>query len=325
MPTSAKIGIIGCGEMGEAHARCVSELGSATISALCDRDESQAKKLLQFSPEARIYSESDQLFRDNQLDAVYICTRNDSHASLGIAAVKAGKHVLMEKPVAMTLEQCSDLRDAVEQSGVYFMTAFKLRYYPSVRKVREFIPSPLLCIAQMIDERWRDEFWGSDPLQGGGNVLSQGCHAADLLCHLLGSEPETVYGRGGNYHHPGIDTTDMLAATVSFANGSTGSLVIGDIGRTPFVSKLSFQVMDGSRTAHLHDRLRQASMWDGTKELVHTDNEEVGVLEENKEFLEILNGTAKPSSSVHDGIRATVLLLRAIESLQTGRPQPVTL
>ncbi len=325
MPVSARIGIIGCGEMGEAHARSIAKIGTATIGALCDRDESSARRLLRYAPDAYVCSDPQRLFHDDRLDGVYVCTHNDSHARLGIAAANAGKHLLMEKPVAITLQECHDLRDAVDRSGIHFMTAFKLRYYPSVQRVREFIPSPFLCIGQMIDERWGDSFWGSDPLRGGGNVLSQGCHAADLMCHLLRSEPVRVYGRGGNYHHPEITTTDLLAATITFANGATGSLVVGDVGRTPFVSKLSFQIMDGSRTAHLYDRLKKASLWDGTQELHHVDSDEVGVQEENNEFLQVLSGSSRPSASLRDGIRATVLLLRALESLQTGQSQSAAL
>jgi predicted dehydrogenase len=325
MPATTRIGIIGCGEMGEAHARCIAKLGTASISALCDRDAPRSQLLLQYAPDAYVCSDPDKLFRDNQLDAVYICTHNDSHAKLGIAAAQSGKHVLMEKPVAMSFQECRDLQHAVEQSGIHFMTAFKLRYYPSVRRVREFIPSPSLCIAQMIDERWGDDFWGSDPLRGGGNVLSQGCHAVDLLCYLSGSEPATVCAHGGNYHHPGIATTDVVAATITFSNGATGSLVVGDVGKTPLVSKFSFQLMDGTRTVHLYDRLKKAVLWDGTQEIHHADPDEVGVEEENKEFLQVLSGTARLSASVHDGIRATVLLLRALESIKTGKEQSATL
>jgi predicted dehydrogenase len=325
MPASTMVGIIGCGEMGETHARCIAEIGTSTIGALCDRDEKRARRLLQYAPDAYVCSDPERLFQDDRLDGVYVCTHNDSHARLGIAAANAGKHVLMEKPVAMTLQECHDLLDAVDRSGIHFMTAFKLRYYPSVRRVREFIPSPLLCIAQMIDERWADSFWGNDPHQGGGNVLSQGCHAADLMCHLLRSEPARVYAHGGNYHHPEITTTDLLAATITFASGATGSLVVGDVGRTPYISKLSFQIMDGSRTAHLYDRLKKTHLWDGTQDLYHSESDETGVQEENKEFLEVLSGSSRPSASVRDGIRATVLLLRALESMQTGQSQSAEL
>ena len=323
MPPAINIGIIGCGEMGEIHARCLKEIGTATIRGLCDTDEAKARKLLAYSPDAYVCSNPERLLRDDSIDAVYVCTHNDSHAQLGIAAARAGKHVMMEKPVAMSLRECEDLQNAVEHSGIHFMTAFKLRFYPSVQKVREFMPSPLMCIAQMTDERWPDSFWANDPVRGGGNVISQGCHAADLMCYLLESEPVKVYAAGGNYHHPGLDITDALTATITFASGVTGSLAVGDIGLTPYVSKLSFQVMDGTRSAHLYDRLKQVSMWDGKHEEHYTDSEELGFLLENREFLEVVGRKAQPSATLRHGIRATVLLLRAIESMKTGQPQSV--
>lgn len=325
MPAMTKIGIIGCGEMGRTHARCIAALGLGKISALCDTDESYARSLAEFAPGAYTTTQSDRLIRDDSIDTVYICTHNESHAGLGIAAAHAGKHIMMEKPVAMTLRECSDLTDAVDHSGVRFMTAFKLRYYPSVGRVRAFMPHPFLCIAQMIDERWPDSFWGNDTLRGGGNVLSQGCHAVDLMCHLLDETPVSIYAHGGNLHHPGLAITDLLTATVSFANGASGSIVIGDAGRTPFLSKLSFQVMDGIRTAHLHDRLRQVHFWDGTKEHKHIDSEEMGFLEENREFLTALSDSRQPSASLADGIRATVILLRAQESLKSGQVHSIAL
>lgn len=325
MPAMTRIGIIGCGEMGRTHAHCIAALGIGTIRALCDTDESRARSLAEFAPHAYITSQADQLIRDDSIDALYVCTHNESHAPLGIAAARAGKHVMMEKPVAMSLRDCSDLAEAVDRAGIRFMTAFKLRYYPSVARVRTFIPHPFLCIAQMIDERWPDSFWGNDTLQGGGNVLSQGCHAVDLMCHLLGEAPISIYARGGNLHHPEIAIADLLTATVSFTNNVSASLVIGDVGRTPFLSKLSFQVMDGIRTAHLHDRLKQAHLWDGTHEHQHVDSEEMGFLEENREFLTALSDSRRPSASLADGIRATVILLRAQESLKTGQVHSIQL
>ena len=325
MPPSVNIGIIGCGEVGSLHARCIKEIGTATIRGFCDTDESRARRLLEHFPEAYACSTPDRILRDDSIDAVYLCTHNDSHPRLGIEAARAGKHVMMEKPVALTLGECHDLLNAVEQSDILFMTAFKLRFYPSVKKVRDFLPSPRLCIAQMTDERWPDSFWGNDPSQGGGNVLSQGCHAADLMCHLVGSEPVTISAGGGNYHHPGINITDTLAATVTFADGAVGSLVIGDLGITPVISKFSFQVMDGVRTAHVYDRLKQVTLWDGRKEQHFAEPDESGFLEEDREFLSALGEKRQPSASLLHGIRATVLLLRGIESMKSGRAQPVQL
>lgn len=325
MPQAPVIGIIGCGEMGQLHAQCLRQIGIATVRWFCDADEQRAKSLLRLFPEASVCKDPSRLLHDDSVDAVYVCTNNDSHARLGMDAARAGKHIMMEKPVAMSLAECDDLAQAVERAGIRFMTGFKLRFEPTVRAVKEFMPSPRLCIAQMSDERWPDGFWGNDPVRGGGNVLSQGCHAADLLCHLLASEPVTIAAAGGNYHHPGLDITDALAATVAFSNGAAGSLVVGDLGPAPLISKFSFQLMDGTRSAHLYDRLKQVRLWDGKEEQHLSNPEEIGVLEENKEFVRVLNGGSAPSTTLQDGIRATVMMLRGIESIATGRPQPVRL
>src|SRR3972149_3803440 len=98
MPPAINIGIIGCGEMGEIHARCLKEIGTATIRGLCDTDEARALKLLTYPPDAYGCSNPERLLRDDSIDAVYVCTHNDSHAQLGIAAARPGRNVHLGKP-----------------------------------------------------------------------------------------------------------------------------------------------------------------------------------------------------------------------------------
>ncbi len=100
---------------------------------------------------------SARFFRDDGIDAVYICTYHDTHSTLAIQAAEPGKHIMMEKPLALTLAECDAVGNAVEKSGVKAMTGFKMRYDPSVAKVREFIPSPVMTIAQMMDSCWPDD------------------------------------------------------------------------------------------------------------------------------------------------------------------------
>ena len=96
----------------------------------------------------------------------------------------------------------------------------------------------------MMDARWPDDFWANDPLKGGGNVLSQGCHTMDLVCHLNGAKPIRIFAEGGNYTHHGKDIIDNMVATIRFDNGAVATVAQGDSGQTPFVSKFSFQVTD---------------------------------------------------------------------------------
>jgi predicted dehydrogenase len=259
---------------------------------------------------------------DDSLDVVYICTWHDSHAPLVERAAAARRSVVLEKPMAISRRDCHIICDAVERSGITLMTAFKLRFYPAVDRVRSFIERPLMSVAQIMDTRWPDEFWAQQPFIGGGNVLSQGPHAMDLLYHLNRSEPDRISAEGGALTHDS-ELVDTIVATVRFENGAVASLAQGDAGTTPFVSKFSFQLVDGVRSAHIHDRLKAATFFDGGTVSEHRDAEELGMLEENRAFIRALRGEIAPPTSHVDGFRATSMVLAAIDSARTGVPQRV--
>ena len=319
------VGIIGCGMVAKDHADSLAQIPDAVIRACCDVDQSRAEAFCKQYGGGYATDDPARIFRDDGIDAVYICTYHDTHSTLAVQAAEAGKHIMMEKPLALTLAECDAVGNAVEKSGVKAMTGFKMRYYPSVARVREFIPSPVVTVAQMMDSRWPDDFWANDPIKGGGNVLSQGCHTMDLVYYLNQSEPVRIYAEGGNFTHKGIPIVDNIVATITFANGHVASVAQGDSGATPYVSKFSFQVMDGLRTAHLHNRLKTATLFDGTDVVTHEDPEEYGFLEENRDFIRALQNDEDPPITHRDGLRATLLLLKAVESLKTHVPQEIRL
>jgi predicted dehydrogenase len=324
MPAPLQVAIIGCGSMGETHARCLAQIDNVALRAFCDADQERAKSLSQTYGGVYATTETERVLTDDAVDAVYICTYHDTHSSLAIRAAQERKHVMIEKPLALTLQECDQVGNEVEKSGIRLMTGFKMRYYPAVARAREFLPAPVVTIAQMMDARWPDDFWANDPLRGGGNVLSQGCHTMDLVCHLNGSAPVRIFADGGNFTHPDLEIVDNIVATIRFENGSVASVAQGDSGQTPFVSKFSFQMTDGRKSVHLRNRLKTVTLFDGEKTDEVSDPEEYGFLEENRDFVRsLLNGTPPPITHV-DGLRATLLILKAFESLRTGLPQTLT-
>ena len=321
MPEHLQIAIIGCGSMGEIHAQCLSRIDHVTLRGFCDADEQRAHSLCAKFKGVYATTDPEKVLCDDTVDAVYICTHHDTHSALAIRAADQHKHVMVEKPLALTLQECYEVGNAVEKYGITLMTGFKMRYYPSVARVKKFISSPLVTMGQMMDARWPDDFWANDPLKGGGNVLSQGCHTMDLVCHLNGAKPVRIYAEGGNFTHGGKAIVDNIVATIRFDNGAVASVVQGDSGQTPFVSKFSFQVTDGRKTAHLRNRLKTVTLFDGENTNEVTDPEEYGFPEENADFVRsLLNKTPPPITHV-DGLRATLLILKAFESLKTGLPQ----
>jgi predicted dehydrogenase len=222
--------------MGREHARCLKKIAAAEIAAYCDVNEAAAASMLRDFGGDYATSDSARIMNDGSIPAVYICTRHDSHAPLAIAAAKAGKHILIEKPLALSLEECEAVAKAVAKNGVSLMPAFKMRYYPLVQKAREFIPKPHVIVGQMMDNRWADTSWTQDPVQGGANVHSQGCHTTDILRYFADSEPRRVWAAGGAMTHPGHPCIDQSVAAIQFERGTVASWVQGDAALGQFTS-----------------------------------------------------------------------------------------
>ncbi len=312
------IAIIGCGLIGETHARCLAELGTPPklfVDTNLARAEQLAKK---YSGNAA--SDPAVAMESREIDAVYICTYHDTHAPLAIAAANAKKHIFLEKPMAITERDCRTIVKAVKDSGVYCMTGFKLDYCSLAREAKSLINNPQELSAQVMEARWPDDSWANDPVKGGGNVLSQGCHAVELLCYLAGSKPVRIFAEGGNVRHPGVEIVDTMAATISFENGAVATLLVGDAGDMPHDGKFNIQAMNGRETIHLYNRFTSLSYFDGKQEEL-LSGEEDGFLNENREFLSAIAEHRQPETNELDGFRAEMILLRGIESMRSHTPQ----
>lgn len=311
-----RIGIIGCGLVGATHAECLADLGVAPVAYFDQRVKSAGALSSRLG--GSVAESAEALFADPNINAVYICTYHDTHARYAVQAAAAGKHLFIEKPMAITLEDSQAIYDAVEASGILCMTGFKMRYYPLVAKAKELIELPVLLAGQITEKRWPDDSWANDPVKGGGNVLSQGCHAVDLLCYLADSRPVRVYGEARNLGHPSQDIIDALTATLAFESGAIASLTIGDSGVTPFTDKLSFQAMDGEKTIHLYERLKHLTYFDGESSHLFSVATEDGFTNENQEFVQAVTEERQPKTTHKDGYNATAILLSAFESSKSG-------
>jgi len=167
--------------------------------------------------------------------------------------------------LAMTLEDCGAIAETVLRTGVYLMPAFKMRYYPLIQAARKFIPCPQVLVGQMMDSRWPDEVWYQDPVQGGGNVHSQGCHMTDLLRFLAGSEPRRIFAVGGTLTHPAHPCIDQCVANIQFENGHVASWIQGDVALGPFTSKFFVELFGDGKSVQVYDRFRKATFSDGTR------------------------------------------------------------
>ncbi len=322
MTKTLRAGLIGCGALGRVHAECVAQLDGMDMVAFCDQEAARAEQFRTEFKGEYATTDVERIFRDPTLDAVYITTWHDTHAEYCIRAADAGKHIQVEKPLALTVEECRAVGAAVKRNGVKLFTAFKMRYYDMVLKAKELIPRPIMVTMQMMDNRWPDDHWASDPIKGGGNVLSQGCHSCDIMRFVAGSEPIEVYAAGANYYTK-TGVIDNLCATFRFENGVAGSWVQGDANCPPLTSKFFMQIFAENQSITLTDRLTTLTYKEAGKDPQVFKGSETGFLEENRAFIHCLLHDTPPTIDHVDGLMATLMVLQAFNSLKSGRPEPI--
>jgi myo-inositol 2-dehydrogenase/D-chiro-inositol 1-dehydrogenase len=319
-----RVAIIGCGSYGAEHAKYLSAAPGVKLHAVADIAVERAEDFAKKYGAGYATGDVNRLWADAEIDAVWICTQHDTHAPLAEAAAAAGKHFFLEKPLALTLADCDRIVAAVERSGVIAASGFKLRFFPAVVAAKQFLTKPTLTVAQVIDDHWPSDFWANDPVKGGGNVLSQGCHMVDTVLHLHPTPPVKVYAAGGNRHHPTRDIVDTASITLTFADGAVATVAVGDCGVPPHSSKFALQQSDGTRSLSLYNRLNSIMTREDKKVTEHPAWPEEGAAVIDAPFIAAVASGGPSPVSVQSARRTTAVVLAAIESIKTGRAIDLT-
>lgn len=231
-----KTGIIGCGKVGDFHARAYENLPLSTFSAVCDASEERAKAFAGRYG-VRAYTDVETMIRGEGLDVVSVCTPHPLHANPAVTAADCGCNVLVEKPLAVSLEDCDAIIAAGERNHVTIGTMVQRRFYRPCMRLHEAIRDgkigrPILGMVTMLG--WRDEaYYKSDSWrgtwkgEGGGVLVNQAPHQLDLLLWYMGDVDE-VYGVWKNQNHPYIEVEDTAVAVVKFKNGGIGNIVVSN-------------------------------------------------------------------------------------------------
>ncbi len=330
MSHSINMVLIGCGGMGRSHMRRAREVSELTFLGYVDAAEEAAARACQEFGGRYYTTDVDKVWRDDDIDAVLIATHHDSHTPLAIQAAQAGKHIFLEKPMALTIEECLAIEEAVDKAGVKLMMGFKFRFAPLVAKVKEVVRQPLVTVGQSLHPAMKG--WPLTPDKGGGPVLSNGCHAFDLVYWLNESEPVRISAEGGALTHPEFGLVDNAVVSVSFENGSIGAIIAGDCGDARYTSKFFFEVLDGQRTATLYDRCHKVAF--GGYEIDSFSLEDLppaaqsdpeGTRAELQAWARCLLDDTDPPVGPRDGTRATAMVLKAFEAIRSGKAQELRL
>lgn len=241
-----KVGVIGIGSISDMHIQAYQKNDQVELVAFCDlHEERLAEKGKQYGVE-KLYNNHQALLADQEIDAVSICTWNDSHAEIAIAALEAGKHVLVEKPVSMTVEEAERIEEAVKKSNKILQVGFVRRHADNVKVLKQFIDTDefgeiYYAKASYLRRYGNPGGWFSDITKsGGGPLIDLGVHVIDLSWYLMG-RPRPVSVSGNSYHKLGNrsnienlsayqaadydpthnDVEDLTNALIRFENGAS--------------------------------------------------------------------------------------------------------
>ena len=267
----------------------------------------------------------DEVLRDPNIDAVLITSRNQYHAAQSIAALRAGKHVFVEKPMAITEEECTQVLAAVEETGGQITVGFNRRFAPYYRAVKDLMrgrSGPAVINCRVNSPGISGGYWMADPAIGGA-ILGEACHFADLFYWLLDSEPVSVMAYSLPREQKDPAGENNLAATLQFADGSIATLSYSTVGsKTSGGERLEVfgqgfgAVTEDFKMLSLRQKMqRNSSKFWGDK----------GYKEQMESFVTcIRKGKAQEVTAI-DGARATLVCRKMLEAARTGLPQAIRL
>jgi UDP-N-acetyl-2-amino-2-deoxyglucuronate dehydrogenase len=230
MNAAFKFGIAGCGRIAQRHAEHIVKTG--VLSAVCDIDPSRATALADKYKVPAFESLADMLAANPDMDVVSVCTPNGLHAEQSIQALKAGMHVLCEKPMALSVKDCSSMIHAAERANRRLFIVKQNRFNPPVEAVKNLIDEGKLgkifsvqlnCFWNRNEDYYKNSWKGTRDLDG-GTLYTQFSHFIDLLYWFLG-DVDSVSAFTGNYDHQGqIEFEDTGVAILKFQNGAIGTI-----------------------------------------------------------------------------------------------------
>ena len=231
-----RTGLIGCGKVGHFHAHALKNIPESEFTAVCSRNINKAR-LFAEQYGVKAYSDPEEMIADSGIQSVSICTPHPAHAEAAVKAARAGAHVLVEKPLASSLEDCNAMIEAAEENHVVLGTMCQRRFYSPCQRIKKAIDDgkigkPVLGTVNMLG--WRDEaYYQSDSWrgtwkgEGGGVLVNQAPHQLDLLQWYMGPIDE-LYGYWSNLNHPYIEVEDTAIAVIKFKNGGIGNIVVSN-------------------------------------------------------------------------------------------------
>ncbi len=325
------VGVIGLGWISEVHLSSLKRMPEAELIAVCARTEEKARsKAIEYGAK-KYYTDYIKLLKDNEIDMVDILLPTELHAKVVIEALEAGKHVIVEKPIARTVEEAEEVVKAAEKAKTKFMVAHNYRFWPKFAKVKEAIDKGYIGKVKAILTTHRGWFWWKGAWtrwtlkkESGGPIVEVGIHPIDLLRWYFGKEVTQVYSLARKIHF-GLEVPDLIYITLNFEGEGIGVI---EISRTiiprnyPFYHMIHVEGSEG--TVESYDSYDYEDLIYNESGIRVREGELIiprhGFEQELKHFIKCILEDEKPMVSAEDAKKALEVSLAAVHSVEIGKP-----
>ena len=334
--------VVGAGLVGPRHAQAAAQAPGGRLVAVVDTVAERAQELAGHHG-ADWYTDLDPVLARDDVHVISICLPTRLHLDIGERAVAAGKHVVMEKPLELTLERADRLLAAGRAHGVQIAAIFNRRFIPALKATRRAVEEGLLgdvLVADMYFKGYRSQDYydgsgwrGTWAMEGGGALINQGIHGVDLLCWIAGPVAR-VFGYADHLRRQ-IEADDTTVGVVRYVSGAMGVIQGMTSIQPPLPDRLEFHGTKGSIQLSAYS----IAQWNvpGTESwLAEVDAEEksrlatvrnlgdIGHFAQIADMVGVVREGRPPIVSGEDGRQALAVTLAIYESAQSGREVQVT-
>jgi UDP-N-acetylglucosamine 3-dehydrogenase len=305
------VAVIGTGFWGKNHARVYRELAETELVAICDIDPQRAKAVAdQFG--AKPYTSAAQMLRNKDIEAVSVCTWSTVLAKEATKAVQAGRHVLVEKPMAANVKQAENLLKKAEKEGVHLTVGFLMRFIPGLQHIKKAVQDKtigeLVCASGKRVSQWPERIGDV------GVVKDTAIHDIDVMLHLFNEDPVAVYAKTGSMRH--IRYEDYAQIMLTFKGGK--SAFIESNWLTPYKTRIL--IATGSEAIMNLDYITQELTVENARETLKPRYPMQEPLKlELQHFANCIMKKDKPLITGLDGLKALRIAESALKSSATGR------
>jgi len=305
------VAVIGTGFWGRNHARVFKELAETELLAICDIDAERARSVAkQFG--VTPYTSTGKMLKNENIEAVSICTWSTSLAREALKALKAGKNVLVEKPMAESVKQAENLLKTAEKEGLHLTVGFLMRFIPGLQHIRNALEDKTLgepvCASAKRVGQWPERIGDV------GVVKDTAIHDLDVMRYIFDEDPVAVYAKTGSIAHRKFE--DYAQIMLAFKGGK--SAFIESNWLTPYKTRVF--MVTGSEAIMKLDYITQELTIENARETVqprYTVQEPLKL--ELQHFAKCITEKEKPLVTGEDGLEALKLAEAALKSSATGK------